>query len=309
MREGSGRTVRLVLGPLTYDVTPADEWAAEQTERLGEEVALEAGPRPAPAREAARQCLLLRRASAPGDRPLAIAGGLPADVAALCLPDAPASGWALSLDALKTATWWHPSSRLCIMAERPEAAPCPLVLPWLVILRDALALGGAIVHAGLAVRSGRAALFLAQAGGGKSTALRRLPAPWRVLGDDAALVWPADEQGGWLASPLPTWGYLLGRGESVPGVAPWRLGECAPVQVAVVLRKAGRLGLTALRPAEAVRPLYLGLAEYAAVFGTRRMFTRELFAVAAALAREVPAATLEVPKGAEYWPLVAVAMA
>jgi hypothetical protein len=183
------------------------------------------------------------------------------------------------------------------------------VLPWLVILRDAVALGGAIVHAGLAVRNGGAALFLAQAGGGKSTALRRLPASWRVLGDDAALVWPADEPGGWLASPLPTWGYLLGRGKSVPGLVPWRLGERAPVRLAVVLRKGGRLGLSALGPADAVRPLYLGLAEYSAVFGTRRMFTRELFGVAAALAREVPAATLEAPKGAEYWPLVSAAMA
>jgi hypothetical protein len=111
-----------------------------------------------------------------------------------------------------------------------------------------------------------------------------------------------------MASPLPTWGYLLGRGQSVPGLVPWRLGECTPVRLAVVLRKAGRLGLTALRPAAAVRPLYLGLAEYSAVFATRRMFTRELFAAAAALAGEVPAATLELPKGAEYWPLVAAAM-
>jgi hypothetical protein len=328
VQEGHGQTVRLVLGPLTYDYVPADRWAAERTLGLREEVVQGASAGAPVSRTApARRCLLLRRAPAAGDRALAIAGELPTDVAAVCPPDAPETGWAFSFDALRTATWWHPHSRVCIMAVPPDSAPCPLVLPWLVIVRDVLALGGAIVHAGVAVRNGGAALFLAQAGGGKSTALRRLPAPWRVLGDDAALVWPADgpgrvgaeqavgaqETGGasgeWLASPLPTWGYLLGRGESVPGLAPWRLGECAPVRLAVVLRKAGQLGLTALRPADAVRPFYLGAAEYSAVFTTRRVFARELFAVAAALARDVPTATLAAPKGSEYWPLVAAAMA
>lgn len=292
---------RLALGPLSYDMYAGDSWAEVQVRRLESEVAVDE-PANASASLVERQCLLLRRRLSRAEMNGGVAGDLPADLLSRCPVDTPRHGWALGLETQRQATWWHPQSRVCIVGVHPGGAELRARLPWYAILRDALSLGGGIVHAGLAALAGQGFLFLAQAGGGKTTALCRLPAPWTVLADDAALVWPDGR--GWLASPLPTWSWVLGGDVPRVDMVPWRLSETVRLGQAVTLRQAERVLLETCAPYAAVKPFYMAAAEYPTVFQLRHELKREMFGFAAALARELPVSTLALTKDGEYWPIL-----
>ena len=64
--------------------------------------------------------------------------------------------------------------------------------------------GGLPLHGALVERDGRGVLLVGRSGVGKSTACRRLPPQWNVLGDDLALA-VRRPGGGFAAHPLPTW--------------------------------------------------------------------------------------------------------
>ncbi len=77
----------------------------------------------------------------------------------------------------------------------------------LPVFSDALLAGGLPVHGALVEIDGAGVILAGRSGEGKSTACRRLPAPWRVMGDDLCLVVPC-ASGGFRAHPLPTWSAL-----------------------------------------------------------------------------------------------------
>ena len=64
--------------------------------------------------------------------------------------------------------------------------------------------GGLPLHCALVERDGRGVLLVGRSGVGKSTACRRLPPRWNVLGDDLALA-VRRPRGGFAVHPLPTW--------------------------------------------------------------------------------------------------------
>jgi SynChlorMet cassette protein ScmC len=64
--------------------------------------------------------------------------------------------------------------------------------------------GGLPLHCALVERDGRGVLLVGRSGVGKSTACRRLPPRWDVLGDDLALA-VRRPGGGFAVHPLPTW--------------------------------------------------------------------------------------------------------
>jgi SynChlorMet cassette protein ScmC len=64
--------------------------------------------------------------------------------------------------------------------------------------------GGLPLHGALVERDGRGVLLVGRSGVGKSTACRRLPPRWNVLGDDLALA-VRRPGGGFAVHPLPTW--------------------------------------------------------------------------------------------------------
>lgn len=65
-----------------------------------------------------------------------------------------------------------------------------------------------LLHGALVAKHGRAVLLAGPSGRGKSTTSRRLPAPWKALSDDKALVVPSSA-GGHAVHPWPTWSRLL----------------------------------------------------------------------------------------------------
>jgi len=64
--------------------------------------------------------------------------------------------------------------------------------------------GGLPLHAALVEHDGRGVLFVGRSGVGKTTACRRLPPDWNVLGDDLALA-VRTSSGRFRVHPLPTW--------------------------------------------------------------------------------------------------------
>ena len=86
-----------------------------------------------------------------------------------------------------------------------------IILMWLMLrpfyLR-CLRNGGLPVHASSAERNGKAIIIAATGDTGKTTTVRRLPPPWRELGDDAALLLPC-KSGGFCLFPLPTWSEFI----------------------------------------------------------------------------------------------------
>jgi SynChlorMet cassette protein ScmC len=82
------------------------------------------------------------------------------------------------------------------------------------IYQKSISLGGLPLHAGLAELDGKAILFAAPGGTGKSTCCRRLPGHWKALCDDEVLI-VMDKNGRYLAHPFPTWSdYIWQRAEN-----------------------------------------------------------------------------------------------
>lgn len=82
-----------------------------------------------------------------------------------------------------------------------------------LIFQRAVQCGGMPIHTALAEFEGRGVLMAGRSGVGKSTASSRLPAPWKSLSDDQALILPDRSRGeGYIAHPFPTWSdYLIDR--------------------------------------------------------------------------------------------------
>ena len=102
----------------------------------------------------------------------------------------------------------------------------------LPIYTDSLLTGGLPVHGALVEIGGAGVILAGRSGEGKSTACRRLEAPWRVLGDDLCLVVPC-ASGGFRAHPLPTWSALRENGGS--GIC--RSGSSVPLRAIFFLQQ------------------------------------------------------------------------
>jgi len=171
------------------------------------------------------------------------------------------------------------------------------------MVEDIIRLGGGLFHGGLALLGGRGYLFTAPSGGGKTTALSRMPRPWRVLADDAALVWPVGK-GTFLAGPLPTWGDLVRNERGPLRVKRWGISESVRVCGVFLLKKARRERLIPFSPLRTARPLYLAFSEHPTVCRDRDPFRKQIFRAACALARAVRSWKLELTRGGEFWHII-----
>lgn len=98
-----------------------------------------------------------------------------------------------------------------------------IILMWLMMkpfYLHCLANGGLLVHASSADLNGRGIIIASSGDTGKTTTIRRLPAPWRELADDTALLLPDGDE--FSLYPLPTWSeFIHGRNKS----AVWNVKE------------------------------------------------------------------------------------
>lgn len=162
--------------------------------------------------------------------------------------EAPAEGW-FSWGVAGLVFSQHPQSRniFCGLMTGNRA----LILrqfrhALLHVFDEVIKTGGLIVHGALLERKGSGILLLGRSGAGKTTCCQRLPAGWRVLGDDLALIVKSGT-GQFLVHPLPTWSAVDSdcRGWSC------RINESVPLEVLFVLRQSGEDCVERLRGAEA----------------------------------------------------------
>lgn len=231
---------------------------------------------------------------------------LPQDLADCVQDSLPRAGWDCSGHNILYQVWRHPRSNHLFWTEDSEqpASPLRVHLPWQIVLEDILVRGGAILHGGLACHADRGVLFTAPPGGGKSTALAAPPADWTVLADDATLLWP-DPEGGYLASPLPTWSQLLGVTGQLRQIERWDLSRTVAVAALMFLEKADGIDLNRLTAIETAYPLYRACSEYPAVILSRKNLRGKVFHNSCTIARAIPAWTLELTRGGPFWPDVA----
>ena len=288
----------ITLGPLHYHLQSHDKWAAGLLGRMNDRVACRhfSGP-------AHRSVHIVRQPIGLAESEAFLAGDLPSELAALIEDELPAHHWQIAGNDTTHLTWRHPNTNHVFWTDscRRALATLPFHLPLDLILHDIVQLGGAIVHGGLAVYKSQGVLLTAPPSGGKTTAFSTTPTNWQLESDDAALVWP-DANSGFLISPLPTWSVLLGVNPQLERIVQWQVGNSFPLAGIFFLDKADMIVLTHQRPLDAAFPLYRALSEYPTVIMGRAPYRIALFRAASALARTVPAWSLQLPHKGNFWP-------
>jgi hypothetical protein len=294
------RSLSAVLGPLKYHFQAHDTWGEKTLSRLRRQtVCLPFATEPG------RTIHLLREPSPRGNRGRISAGVLPPRLAAVLPSGAPRRGWRLDLDSTLSLSRTRPGYRHGTWTYPLRAAEDSLRfrLPWPVMLSDIVSAGGGLLHAGLAVSRERVFLFAAPSGGGKSTALARLPGSWTVEADDAVLVWPEGPRAV-RASPLPTWSIMAGRNSKPDWLDRWNLGRSWRVDEVVILEKARFLKRSPLDPDKAAPLLYRALSDHPECSLRRHLYRVEFFRTACRLARSVPASVLRLDLRGAFWKLL-----
>ena len=172
----------------------------------------------------------------------------------------------------------------------------------LVIARDVQARGGVLIHGALAERDGIGVILAAPGGTGKTTASRRLPAPWRSLCDDTTLV-VRDPRGNYRAHPWPTWSRFLDGG---PG-GTWDVQSAVPVKGIFFLAQAVEDKVERVGPGQAVSLLMEVVRQVSTLMASGlcqeelRALHLERFNNLCALARVVPAHVLHISLSGAFW--------
>jgi SynChlorMet cassette protein ScmC len=167
---------------------------------------------------------------------------------------------------------------------------------------DVLLAGGIPVHGALVEIDGAGVILAGRSGKGKSTACRRLPPPWRVLGDDLCLV-VRDVFGEYRVHPLPTWSAFGENGGS--GVC--RSGLSVPLRAVFFLEQSPGDDCLALKKSTAAISL-AGSAlqvfrsiDFKFPRGEEASVKKALYDNAASIAIVVPSHLLRVSLMGRFW--------
>ena len=234
----------LIIGPLVYHLYAIDQWGADILDGISAHLASNVITH-----NAGRKILLFH------DNPTAFSAL--EEPGEFSIRDVEENSWQLRKNLIDK-TWQSSLSDCTFWSAGTDASigPVRFHLPWTLIIDDLVALGGGLIHAGLASHKNSGYLFTAPPSGGKSTTLRTAPIDWQILSDDAALVWPADHH--WLASPLPSWG------DQLRPVEPWpwpqmKLDTTCVITDILQLEKGDHIELVKQAPSTALAAIYLSL--------------------------------------------------
>ena len=189
---------------------------------------------------------------------------------------------------------------------------------WLQLLQLAACIGnqiqkrgGVLLHSALAVHpdlsglqdlTGLGVLLTAHSGVGKSTASKRLPAPWVALCDDTTLIVLDDADKYW-AHPMPTWSHIFYDEQ----IRTWDTQSAVPLRAIFLLRQGEQDRVTPLNPAHALGFLLERAQEptqyWRENFSLRELsaFNREQFDNLCDLVRAVPCYLLDARLDGEFW--------
>ncbi len=167
--------------------------------------------------------------------------------------------------------------------------------------------GSMLIHGALAEYLGGGIIMAGRGGIGKSTASSRLPEPWHSLSDDTTLV-VRDESGQYWAHPWPTWSRFNDGG---PG-GTWTAEHAVPLRAVFFLDRSSSDRLTPVSATQATALIVESETDLAYHMSYLRVYNpdaaRTLFGegirAAKALARAVPAFSLELSPDGRFWELI-----
>lgn len=291
----TAKEVDLLVGPFRYRLRAHDDWGQRLLQGITSHLACDE-PNGLPDR-----LIHLLQDSASG--PTALSQRSLAERFKTMIPEMDDAGWCLLKDPSHTI-WLTPQSRhtFWTAAAEPAIGPVRFHLPWGLLIEDIIARGGGLVHGGLASFQGSGLLFLAPPGGGKSTTLSTAPPNWQVLSDDAALVWP-EQNNFWQTSPLPAWGNMI-RPESHWLYPQLAVGQHCQLKGLLLLHKENTIQLEKLAPTQVVPSVHRALSEYpgAIMSGIDRRVP--MFRCAAQMARDLKGWRLSLPRHGDIWPML-----
>jgi SynChlorMet cassette protein ScmC len=170
------------------------------------------------------------------------------------------------------------------------------------IFVHACAKDGIPLHAALVEHMGWGVILAAPSGTGKSTCARRIPAPWRALCDDVAIV-IQNSQGRYLVHPFPTWSEYMWK----QSTQTWGVEHHLPLSAVFFLEQAERDQVIPLEKAKAV--VYMVRSASESLYSitdnyspeARKHVQERVFLNACELAKAVPAYVLQVSLEGRFW--------
>jgi len=292
--------LQITFGPIRYLLQAHDEWGVGTLTRLEQNLEC-IGFASSPDRviHLCELTLEAHEAMQPHSFTLPVRLGQLADA------DLPPTEWHKKGDDCGHICWSHAKTHHALWTFNTETPhyQASFQLPWMLLFFDIMKRGGSIMHSGLVHLSGKGYLITAPPGGGKTTAITRLPAPWEVFADDAVLLWK-NEEGGYSASPLPTWSFLLQFSEPPVGIGSWKIASLIRIHQLIHLQKALHEKLLQRRPIEMVSQTYRALSEHPQMIKNRDPYRGYLMSLAYDLQKTVPAWVLELTRSSEYWRLL-----
>jgi hypothetical protein len=194
--------------------------------------------------------------------------------------------WMLERGDFRAA--WDPVSRRGRIRQSPNPYAIDSVLRIVHTLILAERGGGLLLHAGSAVRNGRAFCFVGASGAGKTTITRLAPADVTLLSDEVSYV--RREADGYHAHGTPFAGELARAGENVR----------APLAVVYVLGHGPENRMDDLPPAEAARALLRNVL----FFAQDAELAQRVFHAACDLSERVPVRRLTFRPDPRIWELI-----
>ena len=203
------------------------------------------------------------------------------------------------------ATIWQSDNNLIFYLQRElqgESLVIFLKLLLLPLIDHAIANNGLLIHAGLIAKDDCGVLLAGPGDIGKSTASRRAKAPWRMLGDDTALIYQKNNS--FFVQPIPTWSELYSGN--------WHLNwplQCAKLKSIFFLTQNKKTIFSALPLNTAITYLYECTTQvYFHYFRYQDISTSDerdkkikLFDNAIEIAKNIPCQLLQLPKNSRYW--------
>jgi hypothetical protein len=292
--------LRTRFGPLHYEFRAHDNWGMYALNNLREYChCLEF------AGKADRVFHLAKLDMTPDENKEINQNWLPERFNVLLPKEAPHQDWFLEGDETGYLNFWHERSQHClwVFGAIPELSQAPFQLPWRLILEDIIKKGGGIMHGGLIVQNGKGFILTAPPGGGKTTAISRLPLTWQVFSDDACLVW-FEKNNMYYASPLPTWSVVLGKNKTLQNINNWEIGIVVSLSGIIFLQKGNQESMIQLPTLEGIPCIYRSLCEHPKVVKNRDLHHVHFVATARRLSKSVPNFILQATRDGQFWGLI-----
>jgi hypothetical protein len=292
--------LNISIGPFCYQLVAHDQWGVGTLEKIGRNThCITPDARPS------RVIHIIEFRLTPQEMKDSLSNIIPERLMHMLPCRMPERGWTTVADSCGQRYWFHESTPHTVWNYDPlwDNFKDTVTLPWQAVFMDAVRKRGGIFHGGMVIRDGISYILTAPGGGGKTTAVSRLPPPWKALSDDAALILPSADKG-FVVYPLPNWIEVVKRYKNIPDAANCPITSSYQLGGILLLKKADHENLSVIEPLDAVQHIYRALSEQSKVLLIRNLFRKDLFHISSEIARTVPFREMELTRDGNFWDML-----